>query len=352
MKATKSTPPIPLSHAAPTADRLVYAPALLATLDMAEAYGVARGPVLRAAGIDEKLVGMPDARVSFAQYNRLHEVLAERTEDPDFALLSGRLAHLENVHVLLYMCGTARHLRDWLNLMPSHSKLVGDVGTMRVAREHQHFVLQWHPVRPLHPGRCPLTDSLLCASVIQMGSFCVLPVEPTRIDLTYPRPRDISRLQSMLGPNLHFNQPVSGLHYPLHVLDYRMARVSTGFYDGVAEEFSRRFSDSGSLHDPFSLALYAEIRRQLLQGKCSLESIARELRVSRRTLQRRLSERGTNFQQLLQGIKYELAKHLLADKKLSVIEIAFLLGYGDPSTFSAAFKSWHGHTPTEYRRSA
>ena len=49
----------------------------------------------------------------------------------------------------------------------------------------------------------------------------------------------------------------------------------------------------------------------------------------------------------------ELAKHYLVDKKPSVIEIeiAFLLGYGDPSTFSAAFKSWHGHTPTEYRRS-
>ncbi len=52
----------------------------------------------------------------------------------------------------------------------------------------------------------------------------------------------------------------------------------------------------------------------------------------------------------LQRVKSNLAKKYLEDKSLSIIEIAFLLGYGDPSSFSAAFKSGSGSTPTEYRR--
>ncbi|MDH5173189.1 MAG: helix-turn-helix transcriptional regulator, partial [Gammaproteobacteria bacterium] len=72
--------------------------------------------------------------------------------------------------------------------------------------------------------------------------------------------------------------------------------------------------------------------------------------VSRRTLQRRLKERNTNFQHMLQGVKSNLASKYLEDRSLSIIEIALLLGYGDPSSFSAAFKAWNGLTPSEFRR--
>jgi AraC-like DNA-binding protein len=195
-----------------------------------------------------------------------------------------------------------------------------------------------------------LTDSILSATTLQMDSYCLLPVKPRRVDLTYSRPDNLAALRDTFGAPLHFGQPVSALHYDWKVLDYPQLHVSTRLYDVVAEEFSAFFSNDSSASDPFSLGLHAAIRRQLPVGECSIDTVARDMNVSRRTLQRRLKDRDSNFQNLLQGVKYSLARKYLEDKSLSVIEIAFLLGYGDPSSFSAAFKSWSGFTPTEFRR--
>ena len=178
----------------------------------------------------------------------------------------------------------------------------------------------------------------------------MLPVRPRRVDFTYGKPDDLSMLQDTFRAPLYFDQPVSALYYDWKLLDNPQLHVSTRFHDAVVEEFSAYFSDDASATDPFSLSLHTAIRRQLPAGSCSIDSVASDLNVSRRTLQRRLKERDNNFQQLLQRVKSDLAAKYLEDKSLSIIEIALLLGYGDPSSFSAAFKSWNGITPTEFRR--
>ena len=66
-------------------------------------------------------------------------------------------------------------------------------------------------------------------------------------------------------------------------------------------------------------------------------------------MQRRLSERGTQFSQILQDVRLHLAERYLSDKRLTIAEIAFLLGYADQGSFSSAFKSWHGVSPSEFR---
>ena len=90
--------------------------------------------------------------------------------------------------------------------------------------------------------------------------------------------------------------------------------------------------------------------RLLPAGEMSIDKVAAELNVSRRTLQRRLSERDTHFLQVLQDVRSGLAERYLADKRLGITQIAFLLGYTDQASFSSAFKSWHGKSPSEYRQ--
>jgi AraC-like DNA-binding protein len=70
-----------------------------------------------------------------------------------------------------------------------------------------------------------------------------------------------------------------------------------------------------------------------------------------RSLQRRLKEEGTSFMTVLDELRHETAVQLLHDRHIAVYEIAFLLGYFDPSTFFRAFRRWEGESPHEYRRS-
>ncbi|HVK77274.1 MAG TPA: helix-turn-helix transcriptional regulator [Kofleriaceae bacterium] len=78
--------------------------------------------------------------------------------------------------------------------------------------------------------------------------------------------------------------------------------------------------------------------------------VARRLGMSERTLQRRLKDEGTTFAVLVDEVRTDLARMYLADDRLAVYEVAFLLGFSEPSAFNRAFKRWLGTSPREYRQ--
>ncbi len=77
--------------------------------------------------------------------------------------------------------------------------------------------------------------------------------------------------------------------------------------------------------------------------------LAKTLNLSERTLQRRLADEGSSYQQLLNDTRRQLAERYLRDGQLAATEIALLLGYSEPSVFFRAFRQWTGLTPGEYR---
>lgn len=89
----------------------------------------------------------------------------------------------------------------------------------------------------------------------------------------------------------------------------------------------------------------------LASGQYSVDDVASRLAVSRRTLQRHLSNEGTTFQEILDGLREKLARHYLHQSDYSSGQIAFLLGYEDPNSFSRAFRLWTGETPEGVRAS-
>ena len=76
---------------------------------------------------------------------------------------------------------------------------------------------------------------------------------------------------------------------------------------------------------------------------------AKEMGISERTLQRRLAEEGSSFSKVLDELRRDLADEFLVDRNLAVSEVAFLLGYSEPSTFYRAFRRWHDVSPREFR---
>ena len=84
--------------------------------------------------------------------------------------------------------------------------------------------------------------------------------------------------------------------------------------------------------------------------KANLESVADKLAISTRTLRRRLKDEGYTFQEVKNLARERLAKHLLANTRLSLSEISFVVGFSELSAFSRAFKRWTSNTPQDYRR--
>lgn len=105
-----------------------------------------------------------------------------------------------------------------------------------------------------------------------------------------------------------------------------------------------------SSQDDIASELKRKLADLMAQGEANADAACRALRLSRRTLQRRLRAEKTSFQKVLQEVRSVLAINYLSDERLKSMEIAMLLGYSNISTFTTAFKSWYDIPPVEYRQ--
>jgi AraC-like DNA-binding protein len=91
------------------------------------------------------------------------------------------------------------------------------------------------------------------------------------------------------------------------------------------------------------------ISSMLPHGRVLVEDIALSLGMSKRTLTRKLADEGSNFSEVFEQLRHDLAVRYLRDRKLHVSKIAWLLGFNEVSAFTHAFKRWTGMTPREMR---
>jgi len=94
--------------------------------------------------------------------------------------------------------------------------------------------------------------------------------------------------------------------------------------------------------------LIADLARK---GHPSIDRAAAHLGLSARSLQRQLEHQGISYSGLVEGTRQEIARGLLHDTTLSIAQVAAMLGYRDPSSFSRAFARWAGCSPRRYRAS-
>jgi len=96
-------------------------------------------------------------------------------------------------------------------------------------------------------------------------------------------------------------------------------------------------------------AIYSMVLELLPSGVVTLERVARRLALSKRTLERRLAERGVRFNEIVRDCRRDMARHYLTQTPLAIAEISFLLGYREINSFYRAFREWFGVSPQEYK---
>ena len=114
-------------------------------------------------------------------------------------------------------------------------------------------------------------------------------------------------------------------------------------------ELTKRLADL-EIDDSTSARVRSALAELLPSGETTIDDVARELGISKRTLQRKLKEEKTTFQKQLNSTRESLAVHYLSNTDITTNEIAFLLGYQELNSFLRAFSLWTGKTVSEYRR--
>lgn len=123
----------------------------------------------------------------------------------------------------------------------------------------------------------------------------------------------------------------------------------TTMYRQLTEQ-AERYLKSLYQQDDIAGELKRKLADLMARGEANADAACRALKLSRRTLQRRLKAEKTSFQSILREVRAELAINYLKDARLRSLEIAMLLGYSNISSFTTAFKSWYDVPPAEYRQ--
>lgn len=139
--------------------------------------------------------------------------------------------------------------------------------------------------------------------------------------------------------------PTSLLSAPVLAADATLSRIVTAH----AEQL---LASSASAPQSISAQVRQHLAAGMAHGLVSLRSIAAQLHLSERSLQRQLQEEGTRFADLMDEVRRNLAQRYIADPQLALGEVAYLLGFSEPSAFHRAFKRWTGTTPAQARRAS
>lgn len=319
---------------------LVRLPALLQEL------GVEPGAVLREAGIDPGLLADPENRIDFAPLGRLLTLCATRTGCAHLGLLLGQRSGLEALGLIGLLAEHAPDLGTALHDLILHMHLNDRGAVPLLSVEGEYAFLGYSIYHPGVEGARHVYDGVMAVVCNVMRAFCGPHWRPAEAIFSHARPPEVKPFRDHFRSPLCFDAPRTGLRFP--VLD--LARPLPGSQPKLRRLLELRVAaleaeGAGDLAVQIKRVLHNLVR----DGQGSAEQVAQVFAVHRRTLNRRLAERGLTFRGLLEDVRYEIARQLLVDTDLAVAELAAVLGYADDTAFSRAFRRWSGIPPSAWR---
>lgn len=291
----------------------------------------------------------PDGRVDRSVSNRLWEELSRRSADDAFGLSMAQ--HLERgaFAVMDYAARSAPDLRQAMLRFVRYCRLVYDPAHAYLTEEGPEARLGY--TLPGLPRGSPrhAAEFIVASWVCVARQMTQMQMPLRRVRFEHPRPASSAAHARLFGCEVLFGQDANEITLESQLLETPVVNADPTLsilIDRYADELLKRLPKDEPLTDRVRGVLSGAMRG----GDVTVEVIAAQLAVSPRSLQRKLQESGTTFQELLDGLRQELALRYLDDPTLSIGEVAFLLGFSEASAFHRAFRRWTGTTPGEHRR--
>jgi AraC-like DNA-binding protein len=314
-----------------------------------QAQGLSVSPLLDAAGIAPQSLSGKTARIPIRQHAAFFELAAQACGDPCLGLNFGRTRDIRDAGLIGYVGLNSASILDALENLCRYRLVFSDAILIRMERREEQVTLHWR-FRGLEgqPARQAMEFSaanlLRC---LRQGSG--QDIIPLQVVLAHPRNKGKGAFESFFGCPVGFGGEENVMSFRRAALEQRLPsadpRLLTILRQYCEEVLDRREEPAAGLVESVERLLV----QRLASGRTSIDGVASELGMSRRSLSRRLGELGTSYSRLLDGLRRALAMKYLEDAEISLTEIAFLLGYAEVSSFNHAFRRWTGMAPGQFR---
>ncbi len=309
--------------------------------------GAATAPLCRELQLDPSRLQDSHVSMPWPSFQQLLLTADRLFADASFGLLLGERLLINTHGPLGYAALTCTSLRELAVLLEQYLALRTDLFTLSTEQQGDDLLLRFHENRPLAGIRVPVSEAVVLA-VRNMLDFSTLGNTGIH-SVAFPFAGDEKFASEVFHCPVHYNELWCGFRLRGERLDQPLKMANASSYrDALAicqEELLKLTSEQGLAHSVRKLLLKSN------NGFPSLDVVARHLHLTPRTLHRHLQREGTSFKLVLDAVRHSLALRYLDSKRLSIQEIAYVLGYTEIANFRRAFKRWEGIPPSEYQAS-
>jgi len=311
-------------------------------------YGHDANALFSAAGLDPARINDPLFRYPVENIRRAWALAAEQLPDPCFGVHSGEHWLSTDLHALGFAFLSSATLKNALLRIVRFNAIVDNVITFEAEQHGDHLLLGYRNDREDLPDIPGLEVARWSIVTAMCRAACNARFCPQRMELVQSLPDCKPAYREYFGCDIVMGQSHSRmicsmeeLLRPLPALNSNLAAIN----DRAITEYLDRLRG-----DELPGKVAQVIRDHLANGDLSDDVVAAALCMSPRTLQRKLAAANTSYSQILREVRTRLARDYLADDRLSLTEVSFLLGFSEASAFTRAFKRWTGSSPSQIRQ--
>lgn len=312
--------------------------------------GIDPAPIMSGAGLSTEEIQDHKWRLDATAQVRVLELAAKEFQDDCFGFHLARSFELGEIGLLYYVMASSERLQDALRNAQRYCAINNEGVRLRLSFERTFAIgFEYQNIDRFsdrhHIEFWLVTLVRICRTLT--GSR----LAPNQIKLKHFRPETPSDVRSHLGCEIEFAANRDEVLFPARISALPIAGADEHLNNLLLRYADEALSNRASRRVSIRSRVEDQVAQLLPNGKANASEVARRLGMSRRTLARALSAEGEAFSSVLETMRQALAKRYLRERELPISEIAWLLGYGEISSFTHAFARWTGLTPTAFRSS-
>lgn len=313
-------------------------------LRLCDARGLDVSAMLGDANVSPDRLAAPIHRLEYSQMVHIWNAAAMHLHDEALGLHVAQLTPLGAYGALDYLILTSATVGEAYAKAAKYFQLGNGGAELRSYRKKDETWIElYSPDTPLEhlPRSAQYTFAIL---VSRLGAACGTSIRPRAAEFTFATPKTPLPLAEAFGPSMIFGKPYNRLLLDDSLLGLHCVQHDPALNELIEFQVARTLAGLG-VRDSFVEQCRSLILTSLPGRKHEIDSIAQQMCVSVRTLQRRLAEEGTSFRDLLDGVRLARAGELFATGVTDPRAIASDLGYSNARTLHRALRRWTGTTP-------
>ncbi|WP_394174740.1 AraC family transcriptional regulator [Thalassotalea litorea] len=307
--------------------------------------GVPLRQSLDLVGLDKAALFNEHSLLSTNVLESLYDFAEKNLGLQDVGFNFGQTIEPDRWSTLGYIAFTAPTLQKALQQQYKFQSLVGNLGSPVIKQQGEHTLINWVPA---YACSHHTVEEILTGWVAFARKLSAAPVIPEKVFFAHACQGDERVYEQYFQCPVLFCQDANGVLVDSDLLQVPLIKHEPQLHDLLCQHAEQQLAS-------FTEAVPIEVMSQYMVNRLSvkvpdIEEIAELMNLSVRTLQRKLSDAGTSYSQLLDSLRKKMAMDYLHLEHYSIVYIAEMTGFSEQSAFQRAFKRWTGMTPLQYRK--